>query len=126
MSNNIGTNVPKKPTEVPMPESQFLKTGDKLKEQFLKIGDKVYIRGEVDEIRKDTIIIHNSGGYFGTTKENVTKRQCGQWAECVFKHDGKYTTYEETYYKCNQCSHITDCKSAYCENCGAVMLNGCD
>ena len=32
----------------------------------MKIGDAVWIRGIVDEIRKDTVIIKNKGGYFGT------------------------------------------------------------
>lgn len=38
----------------------------------MKINDEVYIHGYVDEIRKDTIIIRNDGGYFGTVK-NETK-----------------------------------------------------
>lgn len=37
----------------------------------MKIGDEVYIHGFIDEIRKDTIIIHNEGGYFGTIPEEV-------------------------------------------------------
>lgn len=37
----------------------------------LKIGDEVYIHGYVDEIRKDTIIVRNEGGYFGTVKSEV-------------------------------------------------------
>lgn len=35
------------------------------------IGDKIYVRGTIDEIRKDTIIIHNAGGYFGTVESEV-------------------------------------------------------
>ena len=34
----------------------------------MKIGDEVYVHGYIDEIRKDTIIIRNEGGYFGTDK----------------------------------------------------------
>ncbi len=34
----------------------------------MKIGDEVYIHGYIDEIRKDTVIIKNNGGYFGTDK----------------------------------------------------------
>lgn len=37
----------------------------------MKIGDEVYIHGYVDEIRKDTVIIRNDGGYFGTVREEV-------------------------------------------------------
>lgn len=37
----------------------------------MKIGDVVYVRGEVDEIRKDVVIIKNTGGYFGTDKSEI-------------------------------------------------------
>ena len=37
----------------------------------MKIGDKVYVQGWVDEIRKDTVIIRNAGGYFGTVAEEI-------------------------------------------------------
>lgn len=37
----------------------------------MKIGDKVYIRGTIDEIRKDVVIIRNKGGYFGTVPEEI-------------------------------------------------------
>lgn len=32
----------------------------------MKIGDRCFVHGYVDEIRKDTVIIRNKGGYFGT------------------------------------------------------------
>lgn len=38
----------------------------------MKIGDRIYVRGYVDEIRKDTVIVRNDGGYFGTTWNEVT------------------------------------------------------
>ena len=37
----------------------------------MKIGDEVYIHGYIDEIRKDTVIIQNKGGYFGTVEEEI-------------------------------------------------------
>ena len=37
----------------------------------MKIGDTVYIRGTIDEIRKDVVIIRNKGGYFGTVLEEI-------------------------------------------------------
>lgn len=37
----------------------------------MKIGDRVFIHGYVDEIRKETVIIRNKGGYFGTEKSEV-------------------------------------------------------
>lgn len=39
----------------------------------MKIGDRVLVRGVVDEIRKDTVIIKNRGGYFGTDPREVTE-----------------------------------------------------
>lgn len=38
----------------------------------LKIGQEVLIHGYVDEIRKDTVIIRNDGGYFGTVEYEIT------------------------------------------------------
>lgn len=37
----------------------------------MRIGDTVYIRGTIDEIRKDVVIISNKGGYFGTVPEEI-------------------------------------------------------
>ena len=37
----------------------------------MKIGDRVFVRGYIDEIRKDTVIIRNAGGYFGTVPSEV-------------------------------------------------------
>ena len=41
----------------------------------MKIGDRVYVHGYVDEIRTDTIIIRNDGGYFGTVKSEIIEAQ---------------------------------------------------
>ena len=38
----------------------------------LKIGQEVLIHGYIDEIRKDTVIIRNDGGYFGTVEYEIT------------------------------------------------------
>ena len=37
----------------------------------MKIGEEVYIHGYIDEIRKDTVIIRNEGGYFGTSPSEI-------------------------------------------------------
>ena len=37
----------------------------------MKIGDEVYVHGYVDEIRNDTVIIRNEGGYFGTDPNEI-------------------------------------------------------
>ena len=37
----------------------------------MKIGDRIYVRGYIDEIRKDTVIVRNDGGYFGTIPSEV-------------------------------------------------------
>ena len=38
----------------------------------MKIGDRCFVHGYIDEIRKDTVIIRNNGGYFGTIPSEVT------------------------------------------------------
>ena len=37
----------------------------------MKIGDRVFVSGYIDEIRKDTVIVRNDGGYFGTIPSEV-------------------------------------------------------
>ena len=37
----------------------------------MRIGDEVYIHGYVDELRGNTIIVRNEGGYFGTAISEV-------------------------------------------------------
>ena len=37
----------------------------------MRIGDRCFVHGCIDEIRKDTIIIKNKGGYFGTDPGEV-------------------------------------------------------
>ena len=37
----------------------------------MKIGDKCFVSGYIDEIRKNTVIVRNSGGYFGTSPGEV-------------------------------------------------------
>lgn len=46
----------------------------------MKIGDTVYVRGTIDEIRKDVVIIRNKGGYFGTVPEEV-QTDIGDYSE---------------------------------------------
>lgn len=46
----------------------------------MKIGDTVYVRGTIDEIRKDVVIIRNKGGYFGTVSEEI-QTDIGNYSE---------------------------------------------
>lgn len=60
----------------------------------MKIGDRVYVNGYVDEIRKDTVIIRNEGGYFGTAKNEIVEAQKAEDIVSVIRcKDCKY--YEE-------------------------------
>ena len=56
----------------------------------MKIGDRVYVHGYVDEIRKETIIIRNEGGYFGTVPEEVVEigKVLGDFCNRVKKYMG--------------------------------------
>ena len=53
-----------------------------------KIGDRIFVRGYIDEIRKDTVIVRNDGGYFWTIPSEVItgelpsaqpERKTGRW-----------------------------------------------
>ena len=50
----------------------------------MKIGDKVFVHGYVDEIRKDTVIIRNKGGYFGTVPDEIigSITECSKCKHC--------------------------------------------
>lgn len=88
----------------------------------MKIGEEVYIHGFIDEIRKDTIIIRNEGGYFGTVKEEVESGTPAEWE--MFKDDA-----DETKYKCSFCEELAlddgnePYLSRYCPFCGKFMKN---
>lgn len=59
----------------------------------MKIGDRVYVHGYVDEIRKDCVIIHNDGGYFGTVKSEIVEAQKAEDIVSVIRcKDCKYYT----------------------------------
>lgn len=50
---------------------------------MLKIGDEVFVHGYVDEIRKDTVIIRNEGGYFGTVRAELREVWTGIHGQAV-------------------------------------------
>ena len=48
----------------------------------MKIGDRVFVHGYIDEIRKDTVIIRNNGGYFGTIPSEIIKGDLIRCKDC--------------------------------------------
>ena len=105
----------------------------------MRIGDEVYIHGYVDEIRKDTVIIRNKGGYFGTVAEEVMpatqsndsnalkalERKKGEWLE-------ENRRPKSMMFYCSECHRTAydpqnhhggqkRCRYAFCPNCGADM-----
>lgn len=59
----------------------------------MKIGDRCFVRGYIDEIRKDTVIIRNAGGYFGTIpSEVITGELPSAQPEIIRCKDCKYIT----------------------------------
>lgn len=83
----------------------------------MKIGDEVYIHGYVDEIRKDTIIIKNEGGYFGTVKDEIKQKpKSGHWIK-------ENPPMVEQYPFCSECGFVNPFENAlnYCPNCGEKM-----
>jgi hypothetical protein len=78
----------------------------------MKIGDRVFVRGYIDEIRKDTVIIRNAGGYFGTIPSEVItgelpsaqpERKKGEWIDKSGGIEGAW----------NYCSVCGDRQSTY-------------
>ena len=50
----------------------------------MKIGDRCFVHGYIDEIRKDTVIVRNDGGYFGTIPSEVITGEFIQCRNCKF------------------------------------------
>ena len=74
----------------------------------MKIGDRIYVRGYIDEIRKDTVIVRNDGGYFGTIPSEVITGELpsAQPETCEgCKHLGKWENEVEYGYPspCTRC-----------------------
>ena len=92
----------------------------------MKIGDNVYVHGYVDEIRKDTVIIRNAGGYFGTIPNEIIcgempEQKTGRWK----MESDPYGFFEEIPV-CSECGCTTEMRKTYnfCPNCGADMRGG--
>ena len=89
----------------------------------MKIGEEVYIHGFIDEIRKDTVIIRNEGGYFGTVKEELrsaTEKQTNT-AEWIRQTDKTKKMYGWCF--CSNCNAYIGSKPNYCSSCGRKMTN---
>lgn len=91
----------------------------------MKIGDRVFVRGYIDEIRKDTVIIRNAGGYFGTIPSEVIT---GELPSAQPRPKGKWIPYSKVYENRNRCSecdyHLVGTpahEANFCPNCGADM-----
>ena len=89
----------------------------------MKIGDRVFVRGYIDEIRKDTVIIRNAGGYFGTIPSEVITGELPS-AQPDPQRTGRWIIKPHIYNVayCSECDfelHIND--TPYCPNCGARM-----
>ena len=83
----------------------------------MTIGDRVYVQGYVDEIRKDTVIIRNRGGYFGTIPDEIiegAEYNIGKWLYHTYMPHSKY---------CSLCEHDSPYNRSwkFCPHCGAEM-----
>jgi hypothetical protein len=93
----------------------------------MKIGDEAFVHGYVDEIRKDTIIIRNNGGYFGTDISEVIcgslpERKTGHWIPQDHNHThGNVSTCIYFSPVCSEYGHTGDFNMDFCPNCGAKM-----
>ena len=78
----------------------------------LKIGQEVLIHGYVDEIRKDTIIIQNEGGYFGTVEYEVTDIKMPNTNEVLDKIRNDIYNLDR-YYIYDKAGYVTDERVSY-------------
>lgn len=77
----------------------------------MKIGDRVYVHGYVDEIRKDTVIIRNEGGYFGTVKSEIVEAQKAEDIVSVIRcKDCKYYQFGRHFNDFRFCYRLLDNK----------------
>ena len=83
----------------------------------MKIGDRVYVHGYVDEIRKETVIIRNEGGYFGTAKNEIVEAQKAEdivsvirCKDCKYYQQGRNA---DEWLWCMMNHHYTD-EEKYC------------
>ena len=97
----------------------------------MKIGDRIFVRGYIDEIRKDTVIVRNDGGYFGTIPSEVitgelpsaqAERKTGKWIDAVLQNDNGGLPVQV----CDQCNTFfplayTGGGHRFCPSCGAKM-----
>ena len=104
----------------------------------MKIGDRVFVRGYIDEIRKDTVIVRNDGGYFGTIPSEVItgelpsaqpKRKTGKWnGYNADNPDWLRDDGSPVFLTCSECyGMVMNNGSAhwnFCPNCGADMRGG--
>ncbi len=94
----------------------------------LKIGDEVYIHGFVDEVRRDTVIIKNEGGYFGTVTEEIIpsaqpEQKIGKFVRWMEKKETpSYISYTP-HCECSVCRNelLIECIN-YCYICGARLI----
>ena len=90
----------------------------------MKIGDEIFAHGYVDEIRNNTIIVKNKGGYFCTVKSEINniEEKVGTWEERFIEDD--FSLFRRRFY-CSACNEWnTYGMSKYCPNCGARMRKG--
>ena len=102
-----------------------------------KIGDRIFVRGYIDEIRKDTVIVRNDGGYFGTILSEVTPSAQPEQEVEPERKTGKWNGYNAdnpdwlrddgspVFLTCSEChGAVMNNGSAhwnFCPNCGADM-----
>ena len=72
-----------------------------------KIGDRIFVRGYIDEIRKDTVIVRNDGGYFGTILSEVMGELPSARPEIIRCKDCKYAHLTVSG-ECKYCDAWTD------------------
>lgn len=89
----------------------------------MKIGDKVLVKGIVDEIRKDVVIVRNEGGYFGTVPGEIVGKSAEQEPSEDCDNDCEHCAYLECPIEPmtldEAIKHAEEVAESRCDECGA-------
>ena len=81
----------------------------------MKIGDEILVHGYVDEIRENTVIVKNRGGYFGTVEKEIFPMTRAKWKKIS----------PAGIYECQNCKKdvctVDIGVYKFCHRCGAIM-----
>ena len=91
----------------------------------MHIGDEVFVHGYIDEIRNDTIIIRNVGGYFGTSRDEVFYYEEDELGYGTMNEADRKTepNSSEIPNNCEACEHWSDTEDGCADRHGCTVTD---